>query len=144
MKWFYYRTFKMPRIMIKGGVWRNTEVNRLNKIQKFYLLSHDFSKTFLVMFNVQYLEFSRYHDLSWWPCLLILVKLFFIYIYVYEVYLLWYFFNVIFRMKFSKQLWWNMARTNGQELHLYYIGNLQNSAKLDGKRHDSELTIIRT
>lgn len=31
-----------------------------------------------------------------------------------------------------------MARTNGQELRLYYIGNLQNSAKLDGKRNDSE------
>lgn len=31
-----------------------------------------------------------------------------------------------------------MARTNGQELRLYYIGNLQNSAKLDGKRNDSK------
>lgn len=31
-----------------------------------------------------------------------------------------------------------MARTNGQELRLCCIGNLQNSAKLDGKRNDSE------
>lgn len=63
LKWFYNKTFKMPRIMIKGGVWRNTEVNRLYKIHIFYLLSHDFSKTFLVLFNV-----SRIFSLSRWPC----------------------------------------------------------------------------
>lgn len=39
----------------------------------------------------------------------------------------------VLRMKFWKQLWWNMAKTSGLVLLPYCIGNQQSSAKPDGK-----------
>jgi hypothetical protein len=49
---------------------------------------------------------------------------------------------IFFRMKYWKQLLWNMARINGLELHPFYIGNRPNSARHDGKITDNSILFI--